>query len=114
MKLDFIRIVMKYFVYNDLVTDCDEIERSDIHIYQAPDNFLFDINLIKNFFEYKNIEYDSDERFYWNIKSHNLYFDLNWLINKENYSKKLGIEKGEFVEWLKSLGVEEVKYELIE
>jgi hypothetical protein len=112
---------MKYAIFNDIEFDYDDLIKNEIYLYEIPDNFIFDINLLINFMKYKNINYKVLEEYTSSVVSLNKddkptgrYYTIDWLMHKNTYCKKDNIEKEEFVEWIKTLGVKEIKFEYIQ
>jgi len=84
-----------------------------INVYSVPDNFCFDVNLVKRFLDTKGIIYKVNEYLDWEVNVYTFAgrcYSINWLMRRNTYCEKDNIMKGEFVEWLKTIGVEEIKY----
>lgn len=89
-------------VFNIIKWHYDEMESTDIYLYEAPDGFAFDGSLVRKFLQSKGVSYK---------RAYN--FSIGWLMRDDTSSKEAGIEKGEFLEWINTQGVKTVEYKMI-
>lgn len=111
---------MKYYMYPRFKFDYGELEEYDISVYETPDDFYFDTNLIVKFLQSKGLDARKDKKYGWMAR---IYSDknkplqgeytLDWMMEKDTECKRDGIKKGEFLQWLETQGVKELKCEEI-
>jgi hypothetical protein len=108
-------------VHNVLEFDYEEIIKNDIYLYETPDDFEFDTNLVIKFLESKGLKCEVHPDFDWQVVlcsengeiMHNHYYGIEWLMRNDTSDKAAGIQKGEFLKWLETQGVKSIEYKNI-